>query len=75
MSSPLSARIESSENGRLNITLHDGQTFSVSADHLYGPLIPGTLVRLFLVSQSNNSVGDETLSQAMINELLNPSSP
>jgi hypothetical protein len=75
MPTPVSARIEAVENERLLLKTQDGQTLSVPSSYVYGPVTVGNVVRLFIVSQSADGVGDETLSQAMINELLNPSTP
>ncbi len=75
MPSPLMGRLEQMPDGQLTLTLQDGQTLRVSAEQVHGPVIFGSPVRLFIVSQSNDGIGDAALSQAMINELLNPPTP
>lgn len=75
MPSPFTGRLESTPDGHLSVVLNDGQILRISADQVHGPVMSGNPVRLFIVSQSNDGIGDTTLSQAMINELLNPPTP
>lgn len=75
MPSPLMGHLEQTSDQSLSLRLDDGQSLKLSPEQVYGPVISGSPVRLFIVSQSSDGIGDSALSRAMINELLHPPTP